>query len=52
MSAEAHKKVKDKISPQLQERSFWGYIGRNYFLGALIPKYRTVSIFQVPRSRT
>jgi beta-carotene hydroxylase len=44
MTPEAHEKVKDKISPVLQERSFWGYIGRNYFLGAVVPKYRTVSM--------
>lgn len=44
MTPEAHEKVKDKISPVLQERSFWGYIFRNYFLGAVVPKYRTVSM--------
>ncbi|MDP4200210.1 MAG: fatty acid desaturase [Bacteroidota bacterium] len=43
-SREAHAKVEEKISPALIERSFWGYIGRNYFLGALIPKYRTHSM--------
>jgi beta-carotene hydroxylase len=43
-SPEAHAKVADKISPVLNERSFWGYIFRNYFLGMVFPKYRTTSM--------
>jgi beta-carotene hydroxylase len=41
---EAHAKIAPNISPRLIERSFWGYIGKNYFLGMIIPKYKTVSM--------
>lgn len=41
---ELHAAVADKIDPQLIERSFWWYIIRVYFLGALIPKFRTKSM--------
>jgi fatty acid desaturase len=39
-----HKKIEDKINPILIERSFWGYIFRNYFVGLIFPKYRTQSM--------
>jgi beta-carotene hydroxylase len=41
---ELHAKIADKIDPALNERSFWGYIIRVYFLGAFIPKLRTKSM--------
>jgi len=41
---ELHAMVADKIDPSLNERSFWWYIFRNYFLGAFIPKFRTHSL--------
>lgn len=41
---ELHKKIEDTIDPSLNERSFWWYIFRNYFLGAFIPKFRTKSM--------
>jgi beta-carotene hydroxylase len=41
---ELHAKIDDKIDPQLNERSFWWYIFRVYFLGAFIPKFRTNSL--------
>lgn len=41
---ELHAKVTAKIDPQLNERSFWWYIIRVYFLGAFIPKFRTKSM--------
>jgi beta-carotene hydroxylase len=41
---ELHAKINDKIDPQLNERSFWWYIIRVYFLGAFIPKFRTKSM--------
>lgn len=40
----AHAKVADKISPELQERSFLWYMVRSYVLGAFWPKYRTHSM--------
>lgn len=41
---EAHaKEVAPYIDPSLNERSFWGYIIRVYFLGLFIPKFRTSS---------
>jgi len=41
---EAHQKIVDKIDPALLEYSFWGYIFKNYFLGLIIPKFRTRSM--------
>jgi fatty acid desaturase len=41
---ELHKKIEHTIDPSLNERSFWWYIIRNYFLGAFIPKFRTKSM--------
>lgn len=41
---ELHSKVAMKIDPTLQERSFWWYIVRSYFIGMLAPKYRTRSM--------
>ncbi len=40
---ELHAKVADKIDPELNERSFWWYIIRVYFLSIFIPSYRTRS---------
>lgn len=39
-----HKKIAHLIHPSLQERSFWWYIFRSYFLGLFIKKYRTNSM--------
>lgn len=39
-----HKKIAHLIDPSLQERSFWWYIFRSYFLGLFIKKYRTNSM--------
>jgi beta-carotene hydroxylase len=41
---EEHKKIAHLIDPSLQERSFWWYIFRSYFLGLFIKKYRTNSM--------
>lgn len=41
---ELHAAIADKIDPSLNERSFWWYIFRVYFLGAFIPKFRTHSM--------
>ncbi len=41
---EAHAKVAHLISPALIERSFWWYMFRNYILGMVNPKFRTVSM--------
>lgn len=41
---ELHKNIEHTIDPALNERSFWWYIFRNYFLGAFIPKFRTKSM--------
>jgi len=41
---EGHAKIAANISPRLVERSFWGYIWKNYFLGPFIPKYKTASM--------
>jgi beta-carotene hydroxylase len=41
---EQHELVAEKISPVLQERSFWWYIIRNYFLGIFNAKMRTTSM--------
>jgi fatty acid desaturase len=43
-AAEAHAKVASKISPALQEPSFWGFIFKSYFVSIFIPKYRTKSM--------
>jgi fatty acid desaturase len=40
---EAHAKIAHNIDPSLIERSFWGYIGRVYFLGPFVNRYKTVS---------
>lgn len=39
--AEKHQEIAHKIDPRLNERSFFWYIFRTYFLGALIPACRT-----------
>jgi beta-carotene hydroxylase len=39
-----HKEVANKIDPSLQERSFWWYIIRSYFLGIFVPSMRTKSM--------
>jgi fatty acid desaturase len=39
-----HKKIEHLIDPSLNERSFWGYIFRNYFLGLVLPSKRTKSM--------
>ncbi|MBK7034139.1 MAG: fatty acid desaturase [Ignavibacteria bacterium] len=41
---ELHAAVAKNIDPVLIEKSFWWYIFRVYFLGALIPKFRTKSM--------
>jgi beta-carotene hydroxylase len=41
---EFHKQIEHNIDPSLNERSFWWYIIRVYFLGAFIPKLRTKSM--------
>lgn len=41
---EAHAKVAHAISPELTEKSFWGYIGRVYVLGLFSAKYQTNSM--------
>jgi len=41
---ELHAAIADKIDPSLNERSFWWYIFRVYFLGAIFPKFRTHSM--------
>lgn len=46
-----HNDVAHNIDPALLENSFWGYIGRNYILGAFIPKFRTVSMRQARMQR-
>jgi fatty acid desaturase len=40
----AQKPIEGNIDPMLIERSFWGYIIRVYILGALAPRFRTVSM--------
>ncbi len=40
---EAHAKIAHLIDDSLIERSFWWYIFRNYFVGAVFPKFRTKS---------
>ncbi|HYF02452.1 MAG TPA: fatty acid desaturase, partial [Patescibacteria group bacterium] len=40
---EAHAKIAHKIDPSLIEKSFWGYIGRVYFLSPFVKRYRTNS---------
>lgn len=39
-----HEKIDHLIHPDLNEVTFLGYIFRNYFLGALFPKFRTKSM--------
>jgi beta-carotene hydroxylase len=39
-----HKKIEHLIDPSLNERSFWGYIFRNYFLGLFMKSKRTTSM--------
>ena len=41
---EAHEAIAHRIDPALLETSFWGYIFRNYFLGAVMPSFRTKSM--------
>lgn len=41
---EEHKKIEKYIDKSLNERSFWWYIFRSYFLGLFIKKYRTNSM--------
>lgn len=46
VTPELHAKIAPNIDPTLMERSFWWYIFRVYFLGAVMPKYRTTSMRQ------
>ena len=39
-----HKKVEHLIDDSLKERSFWGYIFRNYVMGFFNSKYKTDSM--------
>ncbi len=39
----AHQKIAHTISPELIERSFWGYITRVYIVGMVSKKHRTES---------
>lgn len=39
-----HKKIEKNIDPALLERSFWGYIFRNYIMGLFNSKYKTDSM--------
>ena len=39
-----HKKIEHRIDPELLEKSFWWYIIRVYFLGPVIPHFRTQSM--------
>ena len=41
---EAHAKIASKIAPELQQSGFWSFIAKSYFLGMVIPKYRTHSM--------
>ncbi|CAN5489156.1 hypothetical protein BH10BAC6_BH10BAC6_18290 [soil metagenome] len=41
---ELHSAIADKIDPTLNERSFWWYIFRSYFLGAFFKRFRTNSM--------
>ena len=41
---EAHRKIEHLIDPKLNERSFWGYIFRNYFIGMFAKTKRTRSM--------
>lgn len=41
---EAHAKIATLIAPELQERGFWGFIFRSYFLGMFVPRCRTRSM--------
>lgn len=38
-----HADIADKIAPDLNERSFWWYITRVYFLSIFVPSFRTQS---------
>lgn len=40
----AHNKIKDKIHPDLLEKTFLGYMFRAYLLAPIFPKYRTKSM--------
>jgi fatty acid desaturase len=39
-----HAEIAHHIDPVLIERSFWWYIVRSYFLGAVAPRFRTASL--------
>ncbi|MEO5928847.1 MAG: fatty acid desaturase [Candidatus Kapaibacterium sp.] len=41
---EHHAKIEHLIDPSLKEPSFWGYIFRVYFFGAVSPRFRTDSM--------
>lgn len=41
---ELHAAIAEKIDPSLNERSFWWYIFRAYFLGAVFRRFRTHSL--------
>lgn len=41
---EAHKKIENNIDPVLNERSFWWFIIRSYFLSVFIFRFKTVSM--------
>ncbi|MGH9826826.1 MAG: fatty acid desaturase family protein, partial [Blastocatellia bacterium] len=43
MLPEAHAKVAHLIDPRYNERSFWWYIVRVYFLAPFVPRFRTVA---------
>jgi fatty acid desaturase len=41
---QAHKKIEPLIDPVLNERGFWGYIARSYFIAPFSRKYGTTSM--------
>jgi fatty acid desaturase len=40
----ASKEIESLVDPILIERSFWWFIFRTYFLGTLMPRFRTSSL--------
>ena len=40
----AHAKIADQINPELNEKSFWGYVIRTYVIGAVWKKYSSRSM--------
>ena len=44
LTKEAHYKIEHLIDPSLNEKYFWGYIFKAYFIGPIVKRFKTKSM--------